>query len=305
MTGSVLITGAYGFIGRHAARRWSEAGWQVRGIGHGSWSREDWRSWGLDDWRATDVNLEALLTYAEEPDLIVHCAGSGSVGFSVAHPYQDFQRTVQTTMAVLEYLRSHAPQARMVMLSSAAVYGLAKELPIPESTPLLPVSPYGVHKRAAEDLCRSYARQFALAVSVVRYFSIYGPGLRKQLFWDACLKLSRGEHQFAGTGEERRDWLHVRDAVELLWIAAKHASAQAPVVNGGTGRSHTVRAALTQLARHFPGSSSPRFGGATRPGDPEGYEADMTAASAWGWSPSVELGTGIQEFADWFRTGAR
>lgn len=305
MTRSVLITGAYGFIGRYAARRWAQAGWQVRGMGHGGWSRDDWDAWGVHQWHSTDVSLDALITYAGEPDLIVHCAGSGSVGFSVGHPYQDFQRSVQTTIAVLEYMRLYAAHARLVMLSSAAVYGLARDLPIAESTQLRPVSPYGVHKLLGEELCRSYARQFGLAVAIVRFFSIYGIGLRKQLFWDACMRLSRGEDQFGGTGEERRDWLHVTDAVELLWVAAQQASKSCPALNGGMGRSTSVRAALALLAGAFPGGITPRFSGAPRPGDPDHYEADMTSAHALGWRPAVELANGIEQFADWFKAGAK
>ena len=168
-----------------------------------------------------------MITYAGEPDVIVHCAGSGSVGFSMTHPYQDFQRTVATTLAVLEYARLYAPRARVAYPSSAGVYGEVQKLPIAETDPLSPASPYGVHKRFAEELCASYAQHFGIAVAVVRLFSVYGAGLRKQLLWDASQKIMRGENRFFGTGEEIRDWLHVEDAASLLIAAAGHASAQA------------------------------------------------------------------------------
>jgi len=68
MTKRVLITGAYGFIGRHVARHFAAAGWLVTGLGHGSWTQGEWRQWGIAEWHAADITLESLLTYAGQPD---------------------------------------------------------------------------------------------------------------------------------------------------------------------------------------------------------------------------------------------
>jgi UDP-glucose 4-epimerase len=304
MARRALVTGAYGFIGRHVARRLAGEGWHVSGIGHGSWSREGWRAWGIDEWHAADVTLESLTTYAGEPDCVIHCAGGGSVAFSVAHPWQDFQRTAASTAATLEYVRLHAPAAHLVLLSSAAVYGNAREVPTPEAAPLAPASPYGVHKTVAEQLCRSYAQQYGLSVAAVRLFSIYGEGLRKQLLWDACRKLQAGESTFAGSGQERRDWLHVEDAVALLLTAAGHASARCPIVNGGSGRSAAVAEVLSLLHAAFPDAPPLVFSGAHRAGDPDRLEADIAHARAWGWQPTVALPEGIRRYIDWFLAGA-
>src|SRR4051812_38158698 len=219
---TMLVTGAYGFVGRHVARAASRAGYAVSGIGHGTWTREEARAWGLQDWRTDDVTLESLLTYGGTPDVICHCAGSGSVGFSMTHPQQDFSRTVVGTLAVLEFIRQSSPQTRMVLPSSAGVYGHCETMPISIDTPLRPTSPYGFHKKMAEELCQSYARNFDVRCAIVRLFSVYGVGLRKQLLWDACQKISGNELEFFGTGKETRDWIHVDDAAALLILAAGH-----------------------------------------------------------------------------------
>jgi UDP-glucose 4-epimerase len=138
---TVVITGAHGFIGRHVARRFASAGWEVTGLGHGNWSQSELIAYGNSFWHSTDISLDALITYSGKPDVIVHCGGSGSVAFSMFQPFEDYGRTVGTTAAVLEYIRLHLPRTKLVYLSSAAVYGMAKTLPIAETDPLLPVSP--------------------------------------------------------------------------------------------------------------------------------------------------------------------
>lgn len=303
MVKTALVTGAYGFVGRHVARQLARDGWRVIGLGHGSWTREEWQKWGIAEWHSADITLETLITYAGEPDVIVHCAGSGSVGFSMTHPYQDFQRTVATTLAVLEFARLYAPQARVVYPSSAGVYGVVHKLPIAEADPLSPASSYGVHKRIAEELCESYAMHFGVSVAVVRLFSVYGAGLRKQLLWDASQKIMRGETGFFGTGKEIRDWLHVEDAASLLITAAGHASTECPVVNGGSGEGVSVREILTKLFNCFERTDMPSFSGVARSGDPAGYLADISLAMQWGWQPTINWQNGLCDYVDWFRSG--
>ncbi len=302
MTKRAVVTGAYGFIGRHVARQMAKEGWRVIGLGHGSWMRDEWHAWGIAEWHSADITPESLVTYAGEPDVIVHCAGSGSVGFSMTHPYQDFQRTVSTTLAVLEYARLYAPRARIVYPSSAGVYGAVQKLPIGETDPLSPASPYGVNKRITENLCESYAKHFGIAVAVVRLFSVYGVGLRKQLLWDASQKIMRGENIFFGTGEEIRDWLHIEDAASLLIAAAGQASAQCPNVNGGSGVGVSVREILTDLFACFERADTPIFSGTARSGDPQGYTADISLARQWGWQPEMLLHKGLRQYADWFKS---
>ena len=299
-----LVTGAYGFVGRHVARALAARGAHVIGIGHGSWGRDEWRRWGVAEWHTADVSVDTLTTHAGEPDLVIHCAGSGSVAFSMTHPLQDWQRTVGTTLAVLEYLRLQRPAARLVIPSSAGVYGKAQRMPILTSEALAPVSPYGVHKKMAEDLCRSYAQHFGVRSALVRLFSVYGIGIRKQLLWDACMKLSQGPATFAGTGLETRDWLHVDDAAQLLLVAAEYASAECPVVNGAAGVAVSIHEVVQLIAAHFGSDAQMAFSGATRAGDPTHYQADVSDALAWGWAPQRNRVAEMNAYVDWFRGGA-
>ncbi len=304
MSESALVTGAHGFVGRHVAAALAAGGVHVTGIGHGSWTRDEWRRWGLSEWHVADISVESLTTYAGAPERVFHCAGSGSVAFSMTHPAQDCKRTVGSTLAVLEYLRLQCPQARLVLPSSAGVYGIAECMPITTGAALRPVSPYGVHKQMAEELCRSYAQHFGVRSALVRLFSVFGIGIRKQLLWDACNKLSRGPATFAGTGLETRDWLHVQDAAHLMLAASLHAGTDCPVVNGGTGRAVPIREVVDLIAARLGGGAAATFSGQVRPGDPTHYQADIAGALAWGWSPQSDLVAEVQAYVDWFKADA-
>lgn len=302
---TVAVSGASGFLGRHVARVYSAAGWRVVGIGLDDWPEAEWRSWGLASWVVGDASVEAFRSMGVTPDVVAHCAGSGSVGFSFQDPAEDFRRTVGTLEAMLEFVRQDAPRARVVYPSSAAVYGVVESLPIREDARLRPASPYGTHKVIAEELCRGYASHFGLQIAVVRYFSLYGPELRKQLLWDACTKFGRAESGFLGTGDEIRDWLHVSDAAGLLRAGAEHASSACPIVNGGSGEGTHVREVLSRLRKAFPGAPPLTFTATARAGDPTAYVADTSKATAWGWRPSVGLTEGLDQYVEWFLRNRR
>lgn len=297
-----LVTGAHGFVGRHIARHCAAQGWRVVGIGHGRWdSVREQASWGITHWSDAEVNVASLLLSEVIPDVIYHCAGSGSVSFSLDQPYQDFHRTVSTTLEVLEYMRLHAPRARLIYPSSAAVYGVVQEMPISEGTLPEPLSPYGSHKLMAEDLCREYASHYDLSIAVVRLFSVYGPGLQKQLLWDACKKLTAGQHSFFGTGAEQRDWVHIDDTVDLLMRVAQAASPDCPIINGGAGAGVTVSDILDHLFSVLSPDQQPIFSGTQKEGDPAHYVADIEKARLLGWKPRIGWHQGVEQYAEWFR----
>lgn len=297
-----LITGAHGFVGRHIARHCATHGWRVIGIGHGRWnSVRERTSWGITRWSDAEINVASLLLSEVVPDVIYHCAGSGSVSFSLEQPYQDFHRTVSTTLEVLEYMRLHAPNARLIYPSSAAVYGVVQDMPISEDVFPKPLSPYGSHKLMAENLCREYASHYGLSIAIIRLFSVYGPGLQKQLLWDACQKLSAGLYSFFGTGAEQRDWLHIDDTVDLLEKATRAASPDCLVINGGTGTGVTVSEILGHLFSVMGAAHRPTFSGALKEGDPAHYIADIEKARALGWKPEITWHQGVGQYAEWFR----
>ena len=299
------VTGARGFIGRCLAPALSGQGLVVCGVGHGHLPPQAWRDAGLAIWLNSQITPETLGQLAAEhgpPDLVYHLAGGSTVGASLQAPLEDFTRTTSTTATLLEWLRNHAPRSKLVVASSAAVYGDTHGVPAEESHPPQPVSPYGYHKLMTEQLCREYSQVFGLQTAVVRLFSVYGEGLRKQLLWDCAGKLmTPGEHiELGGTGEELRDWVHVDDAVAMLTRVASLASESTPIFNGGSGNAIPVREIVTQLAAALGRHKRIEFSGLRRRGDPRVLIADPTRLRALGHTCNVPLTVGVRRYADWF-----
>jgi UDP-glucose 4-epimerase len=297
----ILITGGFGFLGRAVALKFKLLGYRVVGIGRGRWAPQDALAHGFDLWLDAGVSLASLMTLNDDFELVVHCAGNGSVGYSLANPLQDFYKTVQGTAELLEYLRLSNSKALLVYPSSAGVYGTKMDAPIKENDELRPISPYGYHKKIAEEMLELYSKSYGIRVAIVRFFSIYGPGLTKQLLWDACEKLLVANKEpavFWGTGEETRDWISSEDAAELIYSVSK-AKGGLSVINGASGKRITVEAIVEMLKVALGTSKEIKFNNVVREGDPRFYHADISQALALDWRPGTPLADGIQKYVKW------
>jgi UDP-glucose 4-epimerase len=301
------VTGAKGFIGKFLCLHLSQQGYKVLGLGHGAWPLKIAAQHGLSYWvngEINESNLAQMLNHSGTPEVIYHLAGGSSVGLSLQFPNEDFRRTVTSTASLLEWIRFHIPQVKLLLVSSAAVYGNSQSTCIPEDGLYTPYSPYGFHKRAAELLCESYACNFGIRTAIVRLFSIYGPSLCKQLLWDLSCRLSTNPVylEINGSGKELRDWLYVQDAVILLTTVAKNISTELLVVNGGTGIGTSVREIVDMLCQSWGLNPLLEFSGVQRPGDPQSLIADSQKITSLGFSPQCNTNVGIQKYVDWYKS---
>lgn len=298
---NVLITGSAGFLGKHCARYFKEHQCTIYGLGNSSWNRDEFSDLGFKQWISGDIIIENLLRIETIPDIIIHCAGSGSVLFSTQEPYKDFHKTVIGTINLLEYIRKYAQDTRLIYPSSTAVYGNHEPTPIKISDILLPISPYGLHKKIAEELCIEYTKLFAIKTTIIRFFSIYGPGLKKQIFWDACNKLHKNNviAKFYGTGEQIRDFLYIDDAVDLIY---KTAFAESPhhILNGGTGTGLTINQVLSKVKEIIHSNAAIVYNNYENAFEPKYYIADITEAITLGWKPMYSINEGLNKYIIWY-----
>lgn len=302
MSPKAIVLGGFGFLGRATIKRLADAGFDVAGLGHGGPAPMH----GCQDWQSGAIaaaELKALLSRFGQPDVVVHAGGAGTVGEVWQTPLSAFERSVSSTAAVLETLRHKAPNALLIIASSAAVYGEQPQGPIAETVPTAPVSPYGTHKQMIENLAIGAARDFGQRICLIRFFSLYGPGLQKQLLFDLCSRLARGERSIllAGDGGETRDFFHVDDATRLIEVVIAKAGAEALIINGGSGRATTVRQAASALIKAFGGEVRLGFTGEKPRGNPSHMCADPGRCHGLGFSAEVSFEAGLADYVGWFK----
>lgn len=300
---NALVTGAKGFLGSNVVKNLEKKGYNTYGIGHGVISPQKCREMGLKYWKESSVNIKSILDFDQTFDVIVHCAGNGSVGFSMDNPYEDFKKTSQSSIEVLEYMRLYNPGAHLIFSSSPAVQGECEDIPIKENYIGKPVSPYGYHKKIVEALCQSYNENFNLRISIIRFFSIYGNGLKKQLLWDASKKIKNETKEtiFFGTGEETRDFIHISDALNLINILLE-SKKKFIIINGGTGIKHTVKNIISIIHNLINPDVEIKFNNQKNNGNPKYYCANTEKLENYGFKANVKLYQGIKDYVNWIKT---
>jgi UDP-glucose 4-epimerase len=307
---TVLITGAGGFLGGHVARHLAAEGYEVV-LWSGSRNADLPAAARVYPVRLPDSSCEAILR-REQPASLIHCAGTSRVDRSFTDPAADFRDNLLATECVLAGLAAQSPKTQFVFISSAAVYGNPARLPITEATGVGPISPYGFHKLMCELSCRKYHRLRGISIAILRVFSAYGPGLAKQVLWDIARKSREsGVISLDGTGDERRDFVHVADVAKIVAgvvagvVACRRgltpplAAEDVTVLNVASGRSIAIR---ELAARFLTVLGRPRgvvFSGRVRSGSPERWEVDIAALERLGLAPRTPLEAGLGEYARW------
>lgn len=299
---TIFVSGIGGFLGGVVARLAIQKGYRVVGIGIDPLVSE--LSAKTDYCVSAPVTVDAISEIFKRtgsPDVFVHAAGNGKVGTSWPDPYDDFLNNAASTAAVVEALRRFSPETVLILPSSAAVYGDVQIIPTSEDAPRAPISPYGVHKQMAEDICIAASNLFGMKCIVLRIFSLYGPGLKKQLVWDIFhrLKSHPRELVLSGVADASRDFLFVDDCVEQMFLAAEQCQQYPCILNSGTGRGTSIHDIATQLIDLMSPTTELIFDGQTRPGDPHHMRADISKAMALGFHPKTKLEDGIRKYLDW------
>ncbi len=255
-----------------------------------------------------DVASEEFLRFLGERDFayIFHLAGNAYVPPSVEDPRADFMANLDATFGILDVLRKLKKTSRFIYTSSAAVYGNPVRLPVLETDPTVPNSPYGVSKLAAERYVAVFSELYDMPCASVRLFSSYGPRQEKQIVFDFLCKLRANPDELfiLGDGTQTRDFVFVRDVVEAALLVAERGSARGETYNVASGRECTTVELAHAIADALELDPKHRLSGSVRPGDPNYWRADISRLTAIGYTPRVSLEDGIRETVLWHRSWA-
>lgn len=302
----VVITGASGFLGTHLARLCGEREHYVIGVNRKP-AQHDYCD---EQIVVTDVSSAPWDRIFEQhqPSTVYHLAATASVQASLQDPIGDFNNVIPATARMMVSLSTHSPATRIVFFSSAAVYGNPLKLPVSEQDKCAPISPYGANKYVAEELLRAFGHCYSLKCSVLRIFSAYGEGLRRQLFFDVAAKAAHARSQgkreiiLFGTGEESRDFIHGEDVARAALAVAEAASDEnLEVYNVANGEEVRVKDAVDQFLEMAGLNIKSHFNGSIRAGDPRYWKADISKITKIHHSHSIPLDVGLERYAEWLK----
>jgi nucleoside-diphosphate-sugar epimerase len=298
---NILILGSEGFIGSHLVEFYKTKNGAIHGA--------DLYEVGTQPYhyhKISRLSPEYDEILQDTPfDLCINAAGSGNVPYSVTHPVSDFEANALDTVRILDGLRKFQPQCRYLHISSAAVYGNPVQIPVHEESRLNPISPYGWHKLISESICKEYHSVYKMSVAIVRPFSVYGPGLRKQLFWDLAKKCEATRDQkidLWGNGKESRDFIFIDDLMGAFHAVINSSRFQADVYNIATSVETSVYQASKMFVGLFNSNIKIEFSNSAREGDPQNWCADISRIQTLGFYPQVSLQDGLQRLILWMKS---
>lgn len=300
----VLVTGGAGFIGSNLVKTLVNADHTVTVLDNiSSGYRQNLEPFPQVRLVEGDVrDTTAIADAIQGAEVVFHLAASVGNKRSIENPELDAEINVFGTLRVLEAARRCGAR-KVVISSSAGIYGELKTLPIREDHPVEPDSPYGSSKLCAEKEGLCYAKLFGIEVVCLRYFNVYGPNQRYDAYGNVIpifmARLLDGEPlTIFGDGEQTRDFVNVRDVVQAN-IAAGNARGVSGAFNVGSGTRITINA-LVALMQEISGIQANVTYGPPRPGDVRHSQADVSAAhAALGFTPQVTMEAGLQEYIAW------
>ena len=291
----VLIIGSKGFIGSHLIKHFKNQGIEV----YGADVVVDYTS---DNYFLIDASSSDYHKIFEKNsfDVCVNCSGAASVPDSLKNPARDFELNSHNVFKILSAIRDYNAECKFLNLSSAAVYGNPEKLPIAEEARLNPMSPYGYHKLFSERVCEEFYRFFKVPTCSLRIFSAYGEGLKKQLFWDLYKKAqSEKEIVLFGTGKETRDFIYIKDLVNLIEIVCQKTDFKGESINAANGEEVQIEDVVSIFYSYFPDKIKYRFGGDPRKGDPSKWVADIEKIAKMGYTQNFSLEKGLRYYYNW------
>ncbi len=293
---NVLITGVAGFIGSNCYKYLSRLGYNVYGLDVNKSNPKNCISGPV-----TESNLSLFDT---KFDYIFHFAGSPTVIAAQMCPKVAYSNDIESIKELLNYVLKYNHDAKIIFASSAAVYGSKHIGNIAEIDECRPLSLYGKLKLECESIIKDYFNKYSVNFCIMRLFSVYGAGLKKQVVWDFCNKISSLSNikNFicSGTGNETRDFINIADVLQIFYLLL-HCEFSSLTINCATGNAVKMDDIFNIIKREFGYDFELVYDNVTRKYDPVNLTANIALLKTLGFEPKVLVEDGIADYVKWYQ----
>jgi UDP-glucose 4-epimerase len=314
---TVVVTGGAGFIGSHTVEQLLRQGCRVVVVDDFSSGKRANLAAVKDNERLTVIEADVsdglwgcLASYVQKHgpvQRVIHLAAQTSVVRSVESPLHDLRANYTSTMNIADFARRSGAK-RLVFASSAAIYGDVETVPVSESVPAAPLSPYGLHKLASEQCLRYHAVVHNIPASVFRFFNVYGPRQDPNSPYTGVISIfiNRSLQNLPltifGDGGQTRDFVFVGDIARMLAKAALSDRLGFSLTNLGTGNATSVTQLAKEVVRLCNSTSSISYGTARAGEIKHSLAAIDQARELLDYAPEVALAEGLEQTVNWYRS---
>lgn len=299
----VVVTGVAGFVGSNLAKHLLDSGYSVVGIDNlsaGTPENVDERV----EFHRTDIRHQEIYPLLRGADALFHLAAKSSLTDCLDHPLEAASVNSLGTLNLLEAARQ-AGVNKFIYADTGAEYEGITEFPTKEDK-IRPIGVYAASKHGGAAFCDSYRELYAMNVTIVRYFNVYGPAqdwrrVVPPVMSAFIIRMLRGEQPVIyGSGEKRRDFIYVDDVNNLHLKFLEDPRSNGRVFNAGTGISYSINDVYKLIEDLLQTGLKPLYK-PDLPGEAQVTLADITAARGLGWEPKIDIHEGLRRSIQYIR----
>jgi len=309
----VLVTGGAGFIGSHLVKRLLKEGYEVICL-------DNFNDYYNPEIKRNNVkpllkekNFKLIEVDIRDKDVlkrifekfqihkVIHLAAQPGVRLSLKKPSLYIDVNVNGTLNLLELSKDHRIKS-FIFGSSSSVYGATREIPFSEEGELKPISPYGVSKRAGELLCFTYNHLYSLPITILRFFTVYGPRQRPDMAIHKFTKLIEEGKEIClyGNGKSQRDYTYVSDIIDGI-MSALNKDFYFHIFNLGNSEPIPLSHLVSLIEKNLNKPAKIKYL-LEQPGDPPITCANISRSrKLLNYHPKVKIEEGIKRFVEWYK----
>lgn len=306
----ILVTGGAGFVGSHLVDRLVELGHKVTVVDNFSTGKRRNLAKSESKIRIVDAdisgNYEALVSTLKDSFSAIFHLACHPRQHCFKDPWRDLDVNVKSTISILELARRN--NAKVIYSSNSGIYGVGEgRLPIDETFPDAPTTPYDIHKLASEHEIQVYSKTYGIPATIFRFATVYGPRQMPTPNWKPVIaeftyRLLRGESpEIWGDGESTRDFIYVSDVVDAMISAMSVETGIQPIILS-TNHEVSINTLYSMVNAVIGVKIKPNYSEA-KPGEIRRMLLDNSRAKKiLGWTPKVDVDNGLRKVVEWMKT---